>query len=203
MAEQVDIIDGGDLGGTMRLGLYPAELAEGSLAAELYGSTARRERHRHRYEVNNRYRDQHRRGRPGVLGPLARPQPRRVRRAAARRAPVLHRDAGAPRAALAADRPAPAVPRPRRRRARAPQRERAVRRRAMAESRSRRRRALRDEPVDARGRSRATLRLRGTRVGRPQRHRSRYGDGEIVRAVRRPPRCRRRSSRSTTTTACC
>ena len=58
MAEQVDIIAGGDLGGTMRLGLYEAELAEGSLAAEVYGSTTASERHRHRYEVNNRYRDQ-------------------------------------------------------------------------------------------------------------------------------------------------
>ncbi|WP_298744935.1 CTP synthase [uncultured Microbacterium sp.] len=58
MAEQVDILAGGDLGGTMRLGLYEAELAEGSLAAEVYGSTRASERHRHRYEVNNRYRDQ-------------------------------------------------------------------------------------------------------------------------------------------------
>ncbi|MGJ0203522.1 CTP synthase [Leucobacter sp. gxy201] len=58
MAEQVDIIDGGDLGGTMRLGLYEAKLADGSLAAELYGAPSASERHRHRYEVNNRYRDQ-------------------------------------------------------------------------------------------------------------------------------------------------
>src|SRR5690606_18236272 len=58
MAEQVDILDRGDLGGTMRLGLYEAELAEGSVAAEVYGSTRASERHRHRYEVNNRYRDQ-------------------------------------------------------------------------------------------------------------------------------------------------
>jgi len=57
MEEQVDIIDHGDLGGTMRLGLYEAELAEGSLAAELYGSTRVSERHRHRYEVSNRHRD--------------------------------------------------------------------------------------------------------------------------------------------------
>ncbi len=57
MAEQVDILDHGDLGGTMRLGLYPADLAEGSLAAELYGASSASERHRHRYEVNNRYRD--------------------------------------------------------------------------------------------------------------------------------------------------
>ena len=58
MAEQVDIIDGGDLGGTMRLGLYEAKLAEGSLAAELYGAEVASERHRHRYEVNNAFRGQ-------------------------------------------------------------------------------------------------------------------------------------------------
>lgn len=57
MEEQVDILDRGDLGGTMRLGLYPAELLEGSIAAEVYGATTASERHRHRYEVNNRYRD--------------------------------------------------------------------------------------------------------------------------------------------------
>ncbi|CAL4859392.1 CTP synthase [Microbacterium sp. MM2322] len=58
MAEQVDILDRGDMGGTMRLGLYEAALAEGSLAAELYGSDRATERHRHRYEVNNTYRQQ-------------------------------------------------------------------------------------------------------------------------------------------------
>ncbi|MBO3664555.1 CTP synthase [Microbacterium stercoris] len=58
MAEQVDILEGGDLGGTMRLGLYPAKLAEGSIAAEAYGATEVEERHRHRYEVNNAYRQQ-------------------------------------------------------------------------------------------------------------------------------------------------
>jgi CTP synthase len=58
MEEQVEIIAGGDLGGTMRLGLYPATLAPGSLVAEMYGSTEASERHRHRYEVNNHYRDQ-------------------------------------------------------------------------------------------------------------------------------------------------
>ncbi|SJN11082.1 CTP synthase [Leucobacter sp. 7(1)] len=58
MAEQVDIIDGGDMGGTMRLGLYEAALAEGSLAAQLYGAPTATERHRHRYEVNNQYRAQ-------------------------------------------------------------------------------------------------------------------------------------------------
>ncbi len=58
MAEQVDILESGDLGGTMRLGLYPADLGEGTIAAEVYGATRIEERHRHRYEVNNRYRDQ-------------------------------------------------------------------------------------------------------------------------------------------------
>ncbi|QKJ19759.1 CTP synthase [Microbacterium hominis] len=58
MEEQIDILEAGDMGGTMRLGLYPAALAEGSIAAEVYGATTASERHRHRYEVNNRYRDQ-------------------------------------------------------------------------------------------------------------------------------------------------
>jgi len=58
MADQEEIVAGkGDLGGTMRLGAYPAALAEGSIVAEAYGSTAISERHRHRYEVNNAYRD--------------------------------------------------------------------------------------------------------------------------------------------------
>ena len=56
MAEQVDILAGGDLGGTMRLGLYEASLTEGSVVAETYGSSSISERHRHRYEVNNAYR---------------------------------------------------------------------------------------------------------------------------------------------------
>ena len=46
-----------DLGGTMRLGAYPAVLAEGSLVAEQYGSISIEERHRHRYEVNVDYKD--------------------------------------------------------------------------------------------------------------------------------------------------
>jgi CTP synthase len=47
---------GGDLGGTMRLGAYPAVLAKGSRVARIYGPTDISERHRHRYEVNTRYR---------------------------------------------------------------------------------------------------------------------------------------------------
>ena len=59
MAEQLEIVDGeGDLGGTMRLGLYPATLKVGSVIAEAYGAVKVEERHRHRYEVNNTYREQ-------------------------------------------------------------------------------------------------------------------------------------------------
>jgi len=59
MEEQKSFVDGaGDLGGTMRLGLYPATLAEGSVVREAYGEEIVHERHRHRYEVNNHYRDQ-------------------------------------------------------------------------------------------------------------------------------------------------
>ena len=47
-----------DLGGTMRLGAYPASLEKGSKVAEIYGSTSISERHRHRYEVNVNYKDQ-------------------------------------------------------------------------------------------------------------------------------------------------
>ncbi len=46
----------GDLGGTMRLGAYPAQLTRGSRVADIYGSTRISERHRHRYEVNMDYR---------------------------------------------------------------------------------------------------------------------------------------------------
>jgi CTP synthase len=57
MADQRDVVAGErDMGGTMRLGLYPAKLAEGSLVREAYGEPYVEERHRHRYEVNNDYR---------------------------------------------------------------------------------------------------------------------------------------------------
>ena len=58
MAEQQQFVEGaGDLGGTMRLGSYEAALTEGSVLAGVYGATTVTERHRHRYEVNNAYRD--------------------------------------------------------------------------------------------------------------------------------------------------
>jgi CTP synthase len=59
MADQRDVVAGErDMGGTMRLGLYPAELLEGSIVRETYGEPVVHERHRHRYEVNNDYREQ-------------------------------------------------------------------------------------------------------------------------------------------------
>ncbi len=57
MEEQKAFVEGGgDLGGTMRLGSYRAQLTEGSVVATAYGRTEVDERHRHRYEVNNAYR---------------------------------------------------------------------------------------------------------------------------------------------------
>ncbi len=59
MEEQKRYVDGaGDLGGTMRLGLYPASLTRDSIVREVYGADTIEERHRHRYEFNNTYRDQ-------------------------------------------------------------------------------------------------------------------------------------------------
>jgi CTP synthase len=58
MAEQEQFVAGaGDLGGTMRLGLYPAHLRAGSVVRETYAEDKVDERHRHRYEVNNAYRE--------------------------------------------------------------------------------------------------------------------------------------------------
>ena len=57
MADQEDVVAGDrDMGGTMRLGLWPTLLVKGSLAARAYGDDPATERHRHRYEVNNAYR---------------------------------------------------------------------------------------------------------------------------------------------------
>jgi CTP synthase len=59
MIDQHAVVSGAaDMGGTMRLGLYKAKLEPESLVAELYGVTEISERHRHRYEVNNGYREQ-------------------------------------------------------------------------------------------------------------------------------------------------
>ena len=59
MSDQVEIVAGhGQMGGSMRLGLYKADLLQGSVVAGVYGKSQISERHRHRYEVNNKYRDQ-------------------------------------------------------------------------------------------------------------------------------------------------
>ena len=59
MSDQIDIVAGnGQMGASMRLGLYKADLLANSVVAGLYGKSQISERHRHRYEVNNKYRDQ-------------------------------------------------------------------------------------------------------------------------------------------------
>jgi len=59
MSDQIDIVAGnGQMGGSMRLGLYKADLLAGSVVAGVYGKNQISERHRHRYEVNNQYREQ-------------------------------------------------------------------------------------------------------------------------------------------------
>ena len=59
MSDQVDIVAGnGQMGASMRLGLYKADLLEGSVVAGVYRKAEISERHRHRYEVNNKYREQ-------------------------------------------------------------------------------------------------------------------------------------------------
>jgi CTP synthase len=59
MDDQKHVVAGeGDMGGTMRLGLYKADLLKGSVVADTYQSLEISERHRHRYEVNNLYREQ-------------------------------------------------------------------------------------------------------------------------------------------------
>ena len=59
MSDQIDIVAGnGQMGASMRLGLYKADLLANSVVAGVYGKSKISERHRHRYEVNNKYRDQ-------------------------------------------------------------------------------------------------------------------------------------------------
>ena len=59
MAEQLAIVEGeGNMGGTMRLGAYDAVLVPGTVVARAYGTDQVSERHRHRYEVSNAYREQ-------------------------------------------------------------------------------------------------------------------------------------------------
>ena len=57
-----------DMGGTMRLGSYPCILKEGSVAAKVYGKTEISERHRHRYEFNNSYREEFEKAGMDIVG---------------------------------------------------------------------------------------------------------------------------------------
>ena len=87
---------GGDLGGTMRLGAYPAKLDGNSVVRSIYGTDEISERHRHRYEVNVHYRDALEERRPDLLRHVARRPAARDRRAA--RPSVVHRRPVPPRA---------------------------------------------------------------------------------------------------------
>ena len=89
-----------DKGGTMRLGLYPILLAEGTRASRLYGQGIIQERHRHRYEVNNDYLDEAREARAARVRALGREAAGRDHRAG--RASVLRRRAVPSRVPLAA-----------------------------------------------------------------------------------------------------
>ena len=110
MAEQVDVVAGErDMGGTMRLGAYPALLARARWPRRPTACDEISERHRHRYEVNNAYRDRLVAAGLVVSGTLAGRFAGRVRRAARRRAPVLRRHPGTPGAQEPAHPPAPAV----------------------------------------------------------------------------------------------
>ena len=57
MSEQREVLEAEAMGGTMRLGAYPCRMRSGSRAARIYGEDEVNERHRHRYEVNNKYRE--------------------------------------------------------------------------------------------------------------------------------------------------
>ena len=85
-----------DLGGTMRLGAQSSDVKPGTLAHEIYGDVVT-ERHRHRYEANVNYLDRAGRSRAGDLGADAAREADRDRRAAAERAPLVHRRAVPPR----------------------------------------------------------------------------------------------------------
>ena len=92
-----------DLGGTMRLGAQAVELGEGTRTREIYGEATIHERHRHRYEVNNQFRDQLVAARPRRLGHVPGGPARRDRRAArssvVRREPVPSRSSSRARRA--------------------------------------------------------------------------------------------------------
>ena len=95
-------------GGTMRLGSYPCVLVEGTMAAEAYGAAEITERHRHRYEVNNDFREQLEQ--QGMMLSGLSPDKKLVEMIELRRSSVLRRLPVPPRVQVAADDAAPAVP---------------------------------------------------------------------------------------------
>ena len=112
MASQLDVVAGDrDMGGTMRLGSYPAELQKGSVAAAAYGVDRGHRAAPAPLRGRQRLPRPAQRGRPGLLRHLAGRPAGRVRRAAARGAPVLRRHPGPPGAEEPPDPAAPAVPR--------------------------------------------------------------------------------------------
>ena len=179
MEEQKAFVEGaGDLGGTMRLGLYPAALKEGSVIREAYGEAEVKERHRHRYEVNNSYRADLEEA--GLVFSGTSPDgtlvefvelPREV-------APVLRLDAGAPGVPLASEPRAPALRRARRGRAGAAAR-RSVSSRSSASGRCR--------PRGTRARrATAPTRSRPSRPRPPVRRGLTAGEPAPPRPARRP-----------------
>ena len=110
MADQEDVVSGErDMGGTMRLGLWPTKLLAGSVAARVYGDDPATERHRHRYEVNNSYRPALEAA--GLVFSGTSPDGNLVEIVELPDdvAPVLHRHAGAPGVPVPPDAGAPAV----------------------------------------------------------------------------------------------
>ena len=112
-----------DKGGTMRLGLYPAKLTPGSKAAAVYGQEVIYERHRHRFEVNNRYRQTLEAA--GMMLSGQSPDGRLVEIVELERPPVVRGQPVPPGVQVPARAAAPAVRRVRRRGARRPRRARA------------------------------------------------------------------------------
>ena len=106
MDDQANVVD---MGGTMRLGAYPAMLAPGSQVAAAYGTEVVSERHRHRYEVNRPLPEPAGGGRTGLLRYLPRRPVGGVHRAP--RPSVLGRHASPPRVQEPARPPSPVVPR--------------------------------------------------------------------------------------------
>ncbi len=165
MEEQKAFVEGaGDLGGTMRLGLYPAALKEGSVIREAYGAGRGQGAPPPPLRGQQLLPRRPREGGPRLLRHVARRHARRVRRAAARGPPLLRVDAGAPGVPVAPQPRAPALRGSRRGRPRAPA-QRAARRGRAPPRRGRRGQAGRDAAART---GHDELRL-GVRVGSPPR----------------------------------